>query len=82
MPGPSGESRTCRPRVSRYVIVYVDIYASAHKHAISDIDIEHAVNQSVVTGDQEDGKVLCLGRIAPGTSWSLCRCVEMTELRS
>ncbi len=39
----------------------MDIYASAHKHGISDIDIEHAVNQSVVTGDQEDGKVLYLG---------------------
>lgn len=57
-------------------------YAWAHKHGISDIDIEHAVNRSVVTDDQEDGKVLYLGPVAPGTSWRLCRCVETTELRS
>ena len=51
----------------------MDIYASAHKHGISDIDIEHAVNQSVVTGDQEDGKVLYLGPDRAGNLWRLCR---------
>ncbi|MDQ3571187.1 MAG: hypothetical protein M3450_00040 [Actinomycetota bacterium] len=39
----------------------MDIYASARKHGISEIDIEHAVEHALAAGDQEDGKVLYLG---------------------
>ena len=60
----------------------MDIHASAHKHGISDIDIEDAVNQSVVTGDQVAGKVLYLGPDRAGNLLELCRSVEMPELRS
>ena len=40
---------------------HVDIYASADKHGISDIDIEHAVRHALAAGEQDDGKVLYLG---------------------
>ncbi len=39
----------------------MDIYASARKHGVSEVDIEHAVDHAVAAGDQEDGKVLYLG---------------------
>ena len=40
---------------------YVEIYGSARRHGVSDVDIEHAVEQALVAGEQDDGKVLYLG---------------------
>ncbi len=40
---------------------HVDMYASAYKHGISKLDVEHAVRHALAVGDQEDGKVLYLG---------------------
>lgn len=37
------------------------IYVSARKHGITDLDIEHAVDHALASGDQDDGKVLYLG---------------------
>jgi hypothetical protein len=39
----------------------VDIYASARKHGIDDLDILHAIDHALAAGDQDDGKVLYLG---------------------
>jgi len=39
----------------------VDIYASARRHGISDVDINHAVEHALVAGEQDDGKILYLG---------------------
>lgn len=39
----------------------MDIYASARKHGISDLDIVHAVEHALAAGEQDDGKVLYLG---------------------
>jgi transcriptional/translational regulatory protein YebC/TACO1 len=42
--------------------VSVEIYESAHKHAISDEDIEHAIDHALVVADEEGAdKVLYLG---------------------
>jgi len=47
--------------VSRYDIGYVEIFASARKHGVSDLDIEHAIQHALAAGEQDDGKVLYLG---------------------
>ena len=47
--------------VSRYDTHHVEIYASARKHGIHDLDINHAVDHALATGEQDDGKVLYLG---------------------
>jgi hypothetical protein len=39
----------------------VEIYDSARRHGIDDGDIVHAVENAVVAGEQDDGKVLYLG---------------------
>lgn len=39
----------------------MDIYASARKHGIVDLDILHAIEHALAAGDQDDGKVLYLG---------------------
>jgi hypothetical protein len=39
----------------------VEIYASARRHGIPDEDIEHAVDHALVSGEQDDDKVLHLG---------------------
>ena len=39
----------------------MEIYASARKHGIGDDDILHAVDQALVAGEQDDGKVLYIG---------------------
>ncbi len=39
----------------------MEIYASARKHGIDDLDIAHAVDHALATGEQDDGKVLHLG---------------------
>ncbi|MGI9119291.1 MAG: hypothetical protein ACR2G7_04080 [Acidimicrobiales bacterium] len=39
----------------------MEIYASARKHGIGDVDIDHAIEHALVSGDQDDGKVLHLG---------------------
>jgi hypothetical protein len=39
----------------------VEIYASALKHGISQVDIEHGVELALAIGEQDDGKVLYLG---------------------
>ncbi|MGI8684737.1 MAG: hypothetical protein ACR2MO_06565 [Acidimicrobiales bacterium] len=39
----------------------MEIYASARRHGVSDVDIEHAVKHALVAGEQDDGKVLYLG---------------------
>ncbi len=39
----------------------MEIYKSARKHGIDDIDIAHAVDNAVAVGEQDDGKVLYLG---------------------
>lgn len=46
---------------SRYGIRYVEIYGSARKHGIVDLDIEHVVDHALAIGEQDDGKVLYLG---------------------
>lgn len=47
--------------VSRYDISHVDVYSSARKHGIADVDIAHAVDHALAVGEQEDSKVLYLG---------------------
>ena len=39
----------------------MEIYESARRHGIDEVDIEHAVTHAVVAGEQDDGKVLYLG---------------------
>ncbi len=39
----------------------MEIFASARKHGIDDLDIEHAVDHAVAVGEQDDGKILYLG---------------------
>ncbi len=39
----------------------MEIHRSARKHGIRDIDIEHAVENAMAAGDQDDGKVLYIG---------------------
>lgn len=39
----------------------VEIYGSAHRHGVSDEDIEHAVSNALVSAQDDDGKVLYLG---------------------
>jgi hypothetical protein len=39
----------------------MEIYRSARKHEVSDDDIVHAVDRSLVAAEQDDGKVLYLG---------------------
>ena len=39
----------------------MEIYESAHRHGVSDADIEHAIDHALVVADEEDGKVLYLG---------------------
>jgi hypothetical protein len=39
----------------------VEIFASARKHGIDDLDILHAVEHAVAVGEQDDSKVLYLG---------------------
>ena len=41
--------------------MHVEIFASACKHGIDDLDIVHAVDQALAIGEQDDGKVLYLG---------------------
>lgn len=52
--------------VSRYDTVYVEIYASARKHGVADLDMRHAIEQAVAVGEQEDGRVLYLGPTRAG----------------
>ncbi len=47
--------------VSRYDIRHVEIFSSARRHGIADDDINHAVEQALAVGEQDDGKVLYLG---------------------
>ena len=47
--------------VSRCDTRHVEIYASARKHGIHDLDINHAVEYALASGEQDDGKVLYLG---------------------
>ena len=58
---PVDAARTREAIVSRYDILHVEIYASARKHGIGDDGILHAVDQALVAGEQEDGKVLSMG---------------------
>jgi hypothetical protein len=39
----------------------VEIFASARKHGIDDLDIVHATEHALAIGEQDDGKVLYLG---------------------
>ena len=48
-------------KVSRYDTPHVEIYASARKHGIDDVDIQHALDHAMAAGEQDDGKVLYLG---------------------
>jgi hypothetical protein len=52
--------RSTSTRVSRYDTRHVEIYASAPKHGIHDLDINHAVEHALASGEQDDGKVLHL----------------------
>ncbi len=47
--------------VSRYDTHHVEIYASARKHGIDDADINHAIENALAAGEQDDGKVLYIG---------------------
>lgn len=49
------------PAVSRYDIPLREIYPSAQKHGIAIEDVEHAIEQALVAGEDDDGKVLYLG---------------------
>ena len=68
--------------VSRYDTRHVEIYASARKHGIHDLDINHAVEYALASGEQDDGKVLYLGPIGPGTCSELSRCCVTTARSS
>ena len=63
MPHPSSTPpmRSTSTHVSRYDTHHVEIYASARKHGIHHLDINHAVEHALATGEQDDGKVLYLG---------------------
>jgi hypothetical protein len=50
------------------------MYASAHKHGVSKLDVEHAVRHALAAGDQDDGKVLYLG---PDRSGNLLEIVSV-----
>jgi hypothetical protein len=39
----------------------VEIFASARKHGIDDLDIVHTIEHALAIGEQDDGKVLYLG---------------------
>ncbi len=39
----------------------MDIYRSARKHGVADVDILHAVDHALGAAEQDDGKVLYLG---------------------
>lgn len=39
----------------------MEIFASARKHGIDDLDIVHAIEHALAIGEQDDGKVLYLG---------------------
>lgn len=39
----------------------MEIYPSARKHGINDLDIEHTVEHALAAGEQDDGKILYLG---------------------
>ena len=39
----------------------MEIYASARRHGIDDLDIAHAVDHAIAAGEQDDGKALYLG---------------------
>jgi len=41
--------------ISRYDTSHVEIYASARKHGIDDLDIVHALEHAMATGEQDDG---------------------------
>jgi hypothetical protein len=60
----------------------VEIYSSAHKHDITDSDIEHAVRHATVAAEQDDGKVLYLGPDRAGNLLEVVSVCEMTEPRS
>ncbi len=47
--------------VSRYDTLHVEIFGSARKHGIADLDIAHAVDHAMAAGEQDDGKVVYLG---------------------
>lgn len=84
---PGGQMRRRRRAnplrgVSRYVTRHVDMYASAHKHGVSKLDVEHAVRHALAAGDQDDGKVLYLGPDRSGNLLRSCRCDETTGPRS
>lgn len=50
-----------RGRFRDTIFRHVEIYRSARKHGIADDDIEHAVEQALAVGEQDDGSVLYLG---------------------
>jgi hypothetical protein len=52
----------------------VEIYPSARKHGITDVDIEHAVDRAIAVAEQDDGKVLYLG---PDLSGNLLEIVSV-----
>ena len=39
----------------------MEIYASARKHGIDDVDIQNVLDHALAAGEQDDGKVLYLG---------------------
>ncbi len=60
--------------ISRYDTLHVEIYTSARKHGIDELDILHALGHSVASGEQDDGKVLYLG---PDRSGNLLEVVSV-----
>jgi hypothetical protein len=60
----------------------VDIYASARRHGISDVDINHAVEHALVAGEQDDGKILYLGPDRAGNLLEVVSVSETMEARS
>ncbi len=52
----------------------MEIYASARKHGIEGLDILHALEHALASGEQDDGKVLYLG---PDRSGNLLEVVSV-----
>ena len=47
--------------VSYYDILVAEIYDSARRHGVSDIDIEHGIDHAMVVAEDDEDKVLYLG---------------------
>ena len=69
-------ARVATPGVSRYDIPHVDLYDSARRHGVDDVDIRHAVEHALVAAEDDEGKVLYLG---PDRAGNMLEVVTVTR---